>query len=144
MESFFDWTVSVNLSPVGFNLQQAKLLSVADPGFPRVGQSQRRKHQPLITGRKEVVAKVMFLLVSVILSGGVSASVHAGIPPPRNRHPLGADTPQSRHPLEQTPPSLEQTPGVDTPSLEQTPHQEQTPPRSRHPPPRKQTPAYGQ
>ena len=55
--------------------------------------------------------KVMFLQASVILlTGGVSASVHAGIP-----HPLGADTPPSRHPPEQTPPW------------------EQTPPRSRHP-----------
>ena len=55
-------------------------------------------------------AKVMFLQASVILStGGVSASVHAGIPhppeqSPRNRAPLGADTP-----LEQTPPG-KQTP----------------------------------
>ena len=57
---------------------------------------------------------------SVNGGGGVSASVHAGIPP-------RADPP------EQTPP------GADTPS-----------PRSRHPPhtqeqtPRKQTPVYGQ
>ena len=36
----------------------------------------------IITGRNEVVAKVMFLLVSVILFIGGSASVHAGIPPP--------------------------------------------------------------
>ena len=57
--------------------------------------------------------KVMFSQASVILlTGAVSASVHAGI------HPLGADTPReqttppgadtppgSRHPLELTPPS---------------------------------------
>ena len=37
-----------------------------------------------ITGHNEVVAKVMFLLMSVILLMGVgSASVHAGIPPGR-------------------------------------------------------------
>ena len=73
-----------------------------------------------ITGRNEVVAKVMFLLVSVILltGEGVSASMHAGIPP-RSRPP-----PPSRHP-----------PGADT-------SPEQTSPRSRHPP-RKQTLAYG-
>ena len=39
-----------------------------------------------ITGRNEVVAKVIFLHLSVILFTGVgwggSASVHAGIPPP--------------------------------------------------------------
>ena len=51
---------------------------------------------------------------------GVSASVHAGIPPPEQRPP------RSRHPPEQTTPQ-EQTP------LEQTPS-EQTPPWSRHPP----------
>ena len=43
----------------------------------------------VVTGRNEVVAKVMFLLVPLILfTGGGSASVHAGIPsPPRSRHP---------------------------------------------------------
>ena len=44
----------------------------------------------VFTGRNEVVAKVMFLLVSVILltgGGWVPASVHVGIPPPRSRHP---------------------------------------------------------
>ena len=52
----------------------------------------------LFTGRNEVVAKVMFLLVSVILStGGGSASVHAGIP-----HPPRADPPGSRHPRRRT------------------------------------------
>ena len=55
----------------------------------------------------------MFLQVSVILlTGGVSASVHAGI-----------HTPGSRHPPEQTPP------GADTHHWEQT-----HPPGSRHPP----------
>ena len=64
--------------------------------------------QCIITGRNEVVAKVMLLLMSVILLTGGSASVHAGIPPPPqsqskhlpgSRHlpgahtPLGADTP---------------------------------------------------
>ena len=59
----------------------------------------------VITGRNEVVAKVMFLLVSVILSmGGGSASVHAGIPPPEQ-----------------------------TSNPEQTPAQEQTPPRKQTP-----------
>ena len=91
----------------------------------------------VITGRNEVVAKVIFLHLSVILfTGGVSTSVHAGIPhPPRSRH-----TPQSRHP-----------PRADTPPLrKQTPPWEQTPPPgSRHTPPeqtppRKQTPGYGQ
>ena len=65
--------------------------------------------------RNEVVAKVIFLHLSVILfTGGDSASVHAGIPP------------REQTPRDQTPPG---PPGTD-------------PPGSRHPP-GKQTPAYG-
>ena len=64
--------------------------------------------------------------------GGVSASVHAGIPhPPREQTPWeqtppppGADTPlEADTPPEQTPP-WSRPPGADTP-------REQTPPRSR-------------
>ena len=101
-----------------------------------------------ITGRKEVVAKVLFLHLSVILfTGGVCLSACWDTPreqtppgadtpqsrqPPQSRHPPGADTPRSRHP-----------PGADTPPRSRHPP-EQTPPGSRHPPPpRKQTPAYG-
>ena len=68
----------------------------------------------LITGRNEVVAKVMFLLVSVILSTGGSASVHAGIlpHPQRRRHPLPCqgdppdqgDPPAKETPLPRRPP----------------------------------------
>ena len=67
----------------------------------------------------EVAAKVMFLLVSVILLTGGSASVHAGIPsplpeqtpPPQSRHPPG-----SRHPLGSRHPPEADTPlGADTP-----------------------------
>ena len=90
-----------------------------------------------VTGRNEVVAKVIFLHLSVILfRGEVSASVHAGIPhthPPPEQTPPRADTPQSRHPpgadipLEQTSPWSRHPPGADTPL-------EQTSPWSRHPP----------
>ena len=45
-----------------------------------------------ITGRNEVVAKVMFLLVSVILSGGGVPQCMLGYHPP-GTHPPGADTP---------------------------------------------------
>ena len=58
--------------------------------------------------------------------GELSASVHAGIPPPTADTPLEADTSQ-----EQTPPS----PRADTPHPP-----EQTPPRSRHPTPEADTP----
>ena len=44
----------------------------------------------VITGRNEVVAKVMFLQVSVCPQGGrVSASVHAGMPSPHQGDPPG-------------------------------------------------------
>ena len=79
----------------------------------------------VVTGRNEVVAKVMFLHLSVILFTGGSASVHAGIPPP----PGGTHPPGSTHPH---PPREARTP---------TPWEARTPP----PPfPGKQTPAYGQ
>ena len=85
----------------------------------------------IITGRNEVVAKVMFLVVSVILfTGVVSASVHAGIPhlppsrhPPGSRHPPweqtlpGADTPRGDTPWEQTPPGADDPPGSRQPLL---------------------------
>ena len=74
----------------------------------------------LITGRNEVVAKVIFLHLSVIHSvhmGGLPQCMLGYHHPPRSRHPPGADTPP-----EQTPP-------------EQTPHS-----GSRHPPPQEQTP----
>ena len=115
----------------------------------------------VFTGDNEVVAKVMFLLLSVILStGGVSASVHAGVPPlgqtpPGSRHPPRADTPpprsrhpQSRHPLgADTPPPTPQEQtllGADTPQEQTPPQSIHTPPKSRHPPqsrpPRADTP----
>ena len=62
----------------------------------------------MFTGRNEVVAKVMFLLVSVILStGGGSASVHTGMlpPSPRRRHP-----PKRRHPPRRRHPPVKETP----------------------------------
>ena len=47
----------------------------------------------IFTGRNEVVAKVIFLHLSVILfTGGGSASMHAGIPTP----PLGPGRPPPR------------------------------------------------
>ena len=74
--------------------------------------------------------KVIFLQASVILStGGGSASVHAGIPPPVSGHP-----PRSRHPPEpDNPPGADRHPHrADTPEVG-TPL-EQTPPRSRQTP----------
>ena len=75
----------------------------------------------IVTGRNEVVAKVIFLHLSVILfTEGVSASVHAGIPPPQEQTPPKADTPQGRHP-----PKADTPLGPDPP--EQTPPGKQTP-----------------
>ena len=95
-----------------------------------------------ITGRNEVVAKVMFLQVCVWPQGGrVSASVHAGMPDPPTRQtpPDQADTPP--------PPRTKQTPngpGRSPPRLGRHPHADTPPPRDQaDTPPRKQTPAYG-
>ena len=102
---------------------------------PPCGQNSRYM---LVTGCNEVVAKVMFLLMSVILSTGGCASVHAGIPPPGADTPRAdgpweqtppwsrpprADPPRSRHPLEQTPPLPEETSplGADTPGADISP-----------------------
>ena len=63
---------------------------------------------------------------SVILFTGGSASVHAGIQPPRPGTPRPG-TPRPGTPSEQTPPRSRHPP-------DQAPQQEQTPLRSRHPP----------
>ena len=75
---------------------------------------------------------------------GVSASVHAGMPPPRTRPdpPNQAHHPPTRH----TPPQTRHThpgPGTHTPQTRHTTPQTRPPPRGEPPPP-KQTPAYGQ
>ena len=103
----------------------------------------------IVTGHNEVVAKVMFLHVCVILfTGGVSRqgepSVQGELPLGRENPPSGAGrTPKSRHPPGQGEP----------PRAGRTPRQGESP-RSRHPPradtppeadpPVKHTPAYGQ
>ena len=111
------------------------------------------------TGRNEVVAKVMFLHVCVILfTGGVSGQgepphtretspqVGRTPPPGPGRPPQTRQTPPrpGRHPPR--PPG----PGVHPPDQADTPQTRQTPPRpGRHPPdladhpPGKQTPEYG-
>ena len=56
--------------------------------------------------------RLYFLQASVCPQGGrvgVSASVHAGIPPPQEQTPPG-----SRHPPEQTPSRSRHPPGADT------------------------------
>ena len=79
-------------------------------------------HNRLITGHNEVVAKVMFLQVCVCPQEGgrVSASVHAGMRPPRSRPPWTRQTPpdqadpfgtrQTRR-TKQTPPDQADPPG---------------------------------
>ena len=73
-----------------------------------------RTYISFITGCNEVVTKVMFLLVSVILLTGGSASVHAGIPPPlreacaprKHASPWEASTPpEACTPLQKQAPS---------------------------------------
>ena len=119
----------------------------------------------LVTSRNEVVAKVIFLHLSVIHSvhrGGLPQCMLGYHPPdqadpsradtpleqtpPGSRPPQTRQTPWSRHPLGADPPDQADTPlGADTPR-EQTPPgadtpREQTPPGSRHPQTR-QTPRW--
>ena len=101
---------------------------------------QPRPLWAIFTGRNEVVAKVIFLHLSVIHSvhrvgGRGSASVHAGIPtPPRTSHtttPPGPGTP----PLDQAPPPPQTSHTTTTPPGPGTPPPDQAPPRTSHPPP---------
>ena len=84
------------------------------------------KIRKVITGRNEVVAKVMFLQVCVCPQGGrVSASVHAGMP-----YPLPpVETPR----MERPPPGTRQTPRMEDPPLPET---RQTLPGDQADPPR--------
>ena len=69
----------------------------------------------IITGRNEVVAKVIFLHLSVIHSvhgGRGSASVHAGIPPPL---PGTTYPPWTTSPPDYVPPQTTYPPGLHTP-----------------------------
>ena len=76
----------------------------------------------IITGRNEVVAKVIFLHLFVILftGGGVLPQCMLGYQPPRTRRPLplGADPPPDQAPP--TPPQTRHPPGADTPPRKQT------------------------
>ena len=79
-----------------------------------------------ITGRNEVLAKVIFLHLCVIHSvhrGGVPDQA----PPPP---PMDQTHPWTRHPPDQTPPGTDIPPGTDTPT-----GADPTPPGTRHPPP---------
>ena len=87
----------------------------------------------IFTGRNEVVAKVMFLQASVILStGGGYLSAWWDTTSPQEQTP-----PQSRHPPNRHPPGADTSLGADTPSpQEQTP----TPPPQADTSPPEQTP----
>ena len=78
----------------------------------------------LFTGRNEVVAKVIFLHLSVILftgGGRGSAQCMLGYHHPPEQTPPGPNPPRSRHPPEQTPllpdPPRTRPPGADTTPL---------------------------
>ena len=101
----------------------------------------------IVTGRNEVVAKVMFLQVCVCPQGGrVSASVHAGIPdPPRPgrqtppRDQAGRSPPP--RPGRQIPPSETRQADPLGPGRPPPLWTRQTPLRTRHTPPQtRQTP----
>ena len=116
----------------------------------------------IITGRNEVVAKVMFLHVSVILStGGVSGRENPparrhpprqGEPPTARRTPRQVDPPQAGRPPRQgdpqagrppagRPPLAGRPPGRETPWARR-PSSRETPP-GRGDPPGRETPQQG-
>ena len=77
----------------------------------------------IITGRNEVVAKVIFLHLFVILfTGGVCLSAYWDTNPPG-----------SRPPWDQTPPDQADTPPGTRPPRDQTPQTRQTHPRDQTP-----------
>ena len=86
---------------------------IAVDTFYLFGVNFQSRHA-IFTGRNEVVAKVIFLHLSVISSQGGSASVHAGIPPPRTRHPPRADTPRDQAPPLGADPPQSRPPRADT------------------------------
>ena len=95
----------------------------------------------IFTGRNEVVAKVMFLLGSVILStgeGGLPQCMLRYHPPPGRRHPLGRKHPKKETPLGRRPPEKE-APA----SQERHPLKRRHPPRKEPPPPQKEPPPKG-
>ena len=81
-----------------------------------IQRTEPENGQYVITGRNEVVAKVMFLLVSVILlTGGVCLSAcWDTTPPTRHLATLGADTPRPGS----RPPQSRHLPGAATPPRE--------------------------
>ena len=78
--------------------------------------------------------RLCFLYLSVCPQGGVSASVHAGIPPPPPGAgtPLGAGTPQSRHPRRAGTPQS-RPPGTRHPPSRHPPQQTATVADGTHP-----------
>ena len=108
----------------------------------------------LITGRNEVVAKVMFLQVCVCPRGGgclpqCMLGCHAP-PPPDGGTPRMENPPRTRQTppqMEEPPPGTRQTPPdgePPTPPDQADPPPDGEPPGTRQtPPPGKQTPAYG-
>ena len=95
----------------------------------------------IITGRNEVVTKVLFLLVSVILSTGRGGCLPQGDPPAKETpqgDPPAKETPQKEALPGGRPPwkeaSSQETPWKETPHKE-APLERSHPPGRRHPPP---------
>ena len=109
---------------------------ISQTGLPHSDQGKIPFVFQSFTGRNEVVAKVMFLLVSVILStGGGSLCKET---PARKKAAPSKETPQeggTPSPWQEDPPGRRQTPGKETPQ------EGGTPPGRR--PPRKEAPQQG-
>ena len=98
--------------------------------------------QNIFTGRNKVVAKVMFLHMSVILSTGGGLW---GEPPRTRQTPWAGRTPPPPGQGEPPPPDRENSPGTrQIPPAGRTPWDQADTPRTRQTPPRKKTAAYSQ
>ena len=133
LNSFFSWA-----RVAGRTLQRVVALTLVLPvrfcGLPVHEYScliQTNCWKLLVTGRNEVVAKVIFLHLSVILFTGGGACLRQ---PPREQTPLGADPPRADPLGADTPPRSRHPPRADTPPGSR-------PPGSRHPSPRSATPS---
>ena len=95
------------------SLHACEFVNVTGHAIPRRAEytCHARNVSYIFTGRNEVVAMVMFLLVSVILfTGGVCLSAYwdTTSPPPMSRHP------PSRHPPPEQAPPRAGTPGIQS------------------------------
>ena len=144
-----DRSVGRRVRRIFYKFSTAKRVNTAQPLFYSHFIIRWLPCNGLLPPANEVWGKVIFseACVKNSVHGGVSASVHAGMPspradPPRSRPPGGrcppeqTPPPRSRHrPGSRHPPRKQTTPWKQTSPREADTPRKQTTPGSRHPPP---------